>query len=230
MIRHKHNLITHILSQHSGSTPEVHWHCPICREKTFKSAASLRDHISRKHKCRGAPRGLVVSPRAITALPSGPAHGSDQDWSIEVIPLDLSETGKTEVILGSLARSQGPKTVPFGATFVAEFQVEGTSSAEEGERGRQHVWPHSLANREATRDAGLAGRSNRQRAGEAACLPRQIATAPRTDHKRTANRDTRLARHAARGTTEENRQGTAEEQEERTTCVRCFWADLLRGF
>ena len=189
MIRHKRNLSTHILTQHSGSTLEVRWHCPICREKTFKSAASLRDHMSRKHKCRGAPRGPVASPRARTAEPPGLAHGSDQDWPIVVIPSDWSKTGEMKVILGSPARSQGPKRVTFGAT-----QVEGTSPAKEGERGRgtRHVRPQCLVNREAARDAMLAGRSNCQRAGEAAGQPRKIAAGPRTDRRRTANRDARL--------------------------------------
>ena len=186
--------------------------------------------MSRKRKCRGAPRGPVASPRARTTKFPGPAHGSDQDWPIVVIPSDSSETGKTEVILGSPARSQGPKKVTFGATLIAEFQVEVTSSTEEEERGRRYVWPRRLANREATQDAGLARRSNHQRAGEAAGQPRQIATAPRTNCRRMANRDTSLARHGARRTTEEYRQGPAEAQEEQTTRVRGFRADLLRGF
>ena len=42
---HKRNLSSHILSQHGGSTPEVC--CPICKVKTFKSEASLRDHRSK---------------------------------------------------------------------------------------------------------------------------------------------------------------------------------------
>ena len=140
VIRHKRNLSTHILSQHIGSMSKVHWHCPICRKKTFKSAASLRDHTSRKHKCYGAPRGPVAGPQATTAEPPGPAHNSDQDWPTEDILSDLSEAGETKAIPGSPspARSQGPKKVTFGATLVAESQVEGSPCAATA-RGRARL-------------------------------------------------------------------------------------------
>ena len=69
----------------------------------------------------------------------------------------------------------------------------------------------------------------RQRTGEAAGQPRLFAAAPGADHRSMADRDARLVRQGARRTTE-NRQDTAETQEERTTRARHFWDDLLRGF
>ena len=172
MICHKRNLSAHILIRHSRSTPEARWHCPVCKENTFKSPASLRDHMSRKHKCYGAPRGPVASLRARSAGPPGPARIPAQVPPIEDIPSDSSEAGETKAIPGSppLAGSQDPKKVTFGTIPVAEFQVDGTSTADEEERGqgRRQVRPRRPANREADRDAGLTGCNNCKRTGKAA--------------------------------------------------------------
>lgn len=53
VLKYRHNLKGHIQNQHGEGEPEAP--CPICPGKSFKNAASLRDHMSRKHKAPGAP-------------------------------------------------------------------------------------------------------------------------------------------------------------------------------
>ena len=55
ILKYRHNLKGHIQNQHGEGEPEAP--CPICPDKTFKNAASLRDHMSRKHKAPGGPGG-----------------------------------------------------------------------------------------------------------------------------------------------------------------------------
>merc|ERR1719150_1391947 len=55
VLKYRHNLKGHIQNQHGDGEPEAP--CPICPDKTFKNAASLRDHMSRKHKTNGGVGG-----------------------------------------------------------------------------------------------------------------------------------------------------------------------------
>jgi len=55
VLKYRHNLKGHIQNQHGDGEPEAP--CPICPDKTFKNAASLRDHMSRKHKTNGGVSG-----------------------------------------------------------------------------------------------------------------------------------------------------------------------------
>ena len=48
VLKYRHNLKGHIQNQHGEGEPEAP--CHICPGKVFKNAASLRDHMSRKHK------------------------------------------------------------------------------------------------------------------------------------------------------------------------------------
>ena len=79
--------------------------------------------------------------------------------------------------------------------------MEGRSPTEEEElgQGRQHTRPQRIVSKEVAWDTGRTGGSIRQRMGEAAGQPRQVSAASRT-----------------------------ETQEERTTCVWRFPANLLR--
>ena len=74
---------------------------------------------------------------------AGLAYNSDQDWPLVNIPPDLGKAGKTRTTPGSPGCSQGPKTVTFGATIGAEFQVEKGCLSEEEQRGKEgrHAWP-----------------------------------------------------------------------------------------
>jgi len=48
VLKYRHNLKGHIQNQHGDGEPSAP--CPICPDKVFKNAASLRDHMSRKHR------------------------------------------------------------------------------------------------------------------------------------------------------------------------------------
>merc|ERR1712243_369897 len=48
VLKYRHNLKGHIQNQHGAGEPEAP--CPICPDKIFKNSASLRDHMSRKHR------------------------------------------------------------------------------------------------------------------------------------------------------------------------------------
>jgi len=67
VLKYRHNLKGHIQNQHGDGEPEAP--CPICPDKTFKNAASLRDHMSRKHKTNnGGVSGSVAAKQAALAL------------------------------------------------------------------------------------------------------------------------------------------------------------------
>ena len=57
VLKYRHNLKGHIQNQHGAGEPEAP--CPICPDKIFKNAASLRDHMSRKH--RGEKTALAAA-------------------------------------------------------------------------------------------------------------------------------------------------------------------------
>ena len=57
VLKYRHNLKGHIQNQHGAGEPEAP--CPICPDKIFKNAASLRDHMSRKH--RGEKTALATA-------------------------------------------------------------------------------------------------------------------------------------------------------------------------
>ena len=69
VLKYRHNLKGHIQNQHGEGEPEAP--CPVCPGKTFKNAASLRDHMSRKHKDHGAPRVPAVGPPTKAGGPPG---------------------------------------------------------------------------------------------------------------------------------------------------------------
>ena len=62
VLKYRHNLKGHIQNQHGAGEPEAP--CPICPDKIFKNAASLRDHMSRKHK---AEKAAAATMTAVTA-------------------------------------------------------------------------------------------------------------------------------------------------------------------
>ena len=55
VLKYRHNLKGHIQTQHGAGEPEAP--CPICPDKIFKNSASLRDHMSRKHRGEKAAAG-----------------------------------------------------------------------------------------------------------------------------------------------------------------------------
>jgi hypothetical protein len=79
VLKYRHNLKGHIQNQHGEGEPEAP--CPICPDKTFKNAASLRDHMSRKHSNKPPAVGPVAvkgpgsSPGA-PLPPQGPPQGT----------------------------------------------------------------------------------------------------------------------------------------------------------
>jgi len=67
VLKYRHNLKGHIQNQHGAGEPEAP--CPICPDKIFKNSASLRDHMSRKHRAEkqaafGQPGDKTASPAA----------------------------------------------------------------------------------------------------------------------------------------------------------------------
>jgi len=58
VLKYRHNLKGHIQNQHGAGEPEAP--CPICPDKIFKNSASLRDHMSRKH--RAEKQAAFVQP------------------------------------------------------------------------------------------------------------------------------------------------------------------------
>jgi len=65
VLKYRHNLKGHIQNQHGAGEPEAP--CPICPDKIFKNSASLRDHMSRKH--RAEKQAAFVQPREIQPAP-----------------------------------------------------------------------------------------------------------------------------------------------------------------
>jgi len=70
VLKYRHNLKGHIQNQHGEGEPEAP--CLLCPGKTFKNAASLRDHNSRKHKNVAAPSAIAIHPGALAL--GGPSH------------------------------------------------------------------------------------------------------------------------------------------------------------
>ena len=66
VLKYRHNLKGHIQNQHGAGEPEAP--CPICPDKIFKNSASLRDHMSRKH--RGEKAALAAAVNAQDKLSS----------------------------------------------------------------------------------------------------------------------------------------------------------------
>ena len=72
VLKYRHNLKGHIQNQHGAGEPEAP--CPICPDKIFKNSASLRDHMSRKHRAEKTASGAAVT--AVTAVASPAASVS----------------------------------------------------------------------------------------------------------------------------------------------------------
>jgi len=66
VLKYRHNLKGHIQNQHGAGEPEAP--CPICPDKIFKNSASLRDHMSRKHRAEKAGGGGQVGFTLATPL------------------------------------------------------------------------------------------------------------------------------------------------------------------
>ena len=64
VLKYRHNLKGHIQNQHGAGEPEAP--CPICPDKIFKNAASLRDHMSRKHRAEKANMTASGGDKLIT--------------------------------------------------------------------------------------------------------------------------------------------------------------------
>ena len=72
-IQYRRNLHDPIRGQHGGRSPKARWPCPTCKNRTFGSQASLRDHKSKRHRGYDAIRvnGATLRARPIENIPAG---------------------------------------------------------------------------------------------------------------------------------------------------------------
>ena len=68
VLKYRHNLKGHIQNQHGAGEPEAP--CPICPDKIFKNAASLRDHMSRKHRGEKTALAAAAAQDKLSAISS----------------------------------------------------------------------------------------------------------------------------------------------------------------
>jgi len=78
VLKYRHNLKGHIQNQHGAGEPEAP--CPICPDKIFKNSASLRDHMSRKHRGEKAAAMTAGSDKLSSAAAS-PAANLSTRWT-----------------------------------------------------------------------------------------------------------------------------------------------------
>ena len=68
VLKYRHNLKGHIQNQHGAGEPEAP--CPICPDKIFKNSASLRDHMSRKHRGEKAALAQAAAQDKLSGVSS----------------------------------------------------------------------------------------------------------------------------------------------------------------